>query len=44
MERIGKCEVAPIVDHGLIRAYNIMHVKYGMQLQWGIGGLKRKWK
>jgi hypothetical protein len=44
MERIGKCEMVPIVDLDLGRAYNRMHVKYGMQLKWGIGGLKRKWR
>jgi hypothetical protein len=34
MERIGKCEVVPTVDHDLIRVYNTMPVKYGMQLEW----------
>jgi hypothetical protein len=44
MKRIGKCEVAPTIDYDLIKAYNIMHVKYGMQLEWGIGDLERKWR
>jgi hypothetical protein len=44
MMTIGKYEVALIIDYNLIRAYKIMHVKYGLQLEWGIGGLKRKWR
>jgi hypothetical protein len=33
MKRIGKYEVALTIDYDLIKAYNIMHVKYGMQLE-----------
>ncbi len=43
MKRMGNCEVAHTIEYNLIRAYNTIHVKYGMQLKWGIGGLKRKW-
>lgn len=41
MKRIGKYEVALTIDYDLIKAYNIMHVKYGMQLEWGIVAWKR---
>jgi hypothetical protein len=42
--RIRMCEVGPNVDQNVIRAYNIMHARYRMQVDWGVGGLKRKWK
>jgi len=32
------------VDHDIINAYNNIHVRYIMQMAWGIGELKRKWK
>jgi hypothetical protein len=32
------------VDYDVIKAYNKMHVTYGVQVEWRIGGLKRKWK
>jgi hypothetical protein len=44
MKRIGRCEVGPNVDQDSIRTYNKMHVGYRIQMEWGIGGLKRKWK
>ncbi len=46
MKRIGKFEVGPNVDQDSIKTYNKMHVGYRMQMEWGIGGLKRKrkWK
>jgi hypothetical protein len=28
----------------VIQAYNKTHVGYQMQVEWGIGGLKRKWR
>ncbi len=34
--RIGMCdEVGLNVDQNVIRAYNIMHVRYRMQVEWG---------
>jgi hypothetical protein len=44
MKRIGRCEIGPNVDQDVIRAYNKMHVGYKVQMEWGIGGLKRKRK
>jgi hypothetical protein len=44
MKRIGRCEVSPNVDQYGIRTYNQMHVGYRMSMEWGIGGLKRKWR
>jgi len=42
--RIGMCEVGLNNDQNVIRAYNIMHVGHKMQVEWGVGSLKRKWK
>jgi hypothetical protein len=28
----------------VVHAYHKMHVGYEVQMEWGIGGLKRKWK
>ncbi len=39
MRRIGRHEIGPNED--VIRAYNKMH---RMRVEWGIGGLKRKWR
>jgi hypothetical protein len=44
MWRIGRCEIGFNVDQNVIKAYNKMHVGYKMQVEWGIHGLKRKWK
>jgi hypothetical protein len=44
MKRIRRCEIGLNVDQDVIRAYNKMHVGYKVQMEWGIGGLKRKWK
>jgi hypothetical protein len=46
MKRIGRCEVGFNADQNFIKTYNKMHVGYRMQMQWGIGGSKRKrkWK
>jgi len=32
------------VDHNVVQTYNIMRVRFRVQVEWGIGGLKRKWK
>ncbi len=44
MRRIGRCEVGPNVDQDVIKAYNKIHVKYGVRMERGISGLKRKWR
>ncbi len=44
MRRIGRREVAPNSDLDVIQSYNKMHVGYQMQVEWGIGCLKRKWR
>jgi 3-methyladenine DNA glycosylase/8-oxoguanine DNA glycosylase len=44
MRRLGRWEVGPNVDENVIKAYNKMHVGYKVQVEWEIGGLKRKWK
>jgi hypothetical protein len=43
MRRIGKLEIGPNVDQDAIKTYNKMHVGYKVQVEWGIGELKRKW-
>jgi hypothetical protein len=44
MKRIGRCEISPNVNQDAIRTYNKMHVGYKVRMEWGIGGLKRKWR
>ncbi len=44
MRRIGRQEIVPNVDMDIVHAYNKMHVGYLVHVEWGIGGLKRKWR
>jgi hypothetical protein len=44
MRKIRKRRIAPNVDMDAMHAYNKMHVGYRVQVEWGIGRLKRKWK
>ncbi len=44
MKRIRRCEIGPNVDQDVIRTYNKMNVGYKVQMEWGIGGLKKKRK
>jgi len=44
MFRIGQWELPLNVDHNVVQAYNKIHVRFRVQVEWGIGGLKRKWK
>jgi hypothetical protein len=44
MRRIGQWELAPNADHAAMRTYNKIHVNFKVQMEWGIGGLKKKWK
>ncbi len=34
----------PNVDHVKMQAYNKMHASFRVQVEWGISGLKRKWR
>jgi hypothetical protein len=34
----------PNVDHAKVRVYDKMHASFKVQVEWGIGGLKKKWK
>jgi hypothetical protein len=44
MRRIGRCEIDPNVDQDAIKTYNKMYVGYRVRVEWGIGGLKRRWR
>ncbi len=44
MWRIGRQEIILNANMDAVHAYNKMHVGYMVQVEWGIGGLKRKWK
>jgi hypothetical protein len=44
MQRIGKWEITLNIDMDAMHAYTKMHVDYRVHVEWGIGGLKRKWK
>jgi hypothetical protein len=41
---IRQQELMPNVDHAKMRAYNKMHASFRVQVEWGISGLKRKWR
>lgn len=44
MRRIGQVEVPVGADLAAINAYNKMHSSCRIIVEWGIGGLKRKWR
>ena len=44
MRRLGERQIPPGQDLEVIDAYNKMHAGYRIAVEWGIGGLKRKWK
>jgi hypothetical protein len=44
MQRIRQQEFAPNVNQDAVRAYNKMHARFKVQMEWGIGGVKKKWK
>jgi len=44
MRRIRRSEIGPNVDQHVIRTYNKIHGRYGVRVEWGISGLKRKWR
>jgi len=44
MQKIGWHELVLDDDHVVMRAYNKTHVGFKVQVERGIGGLKRKWR
>ncbi len=34
----------PNANHATMQPYNKMHASFRVQVKWGIGGLKRKWR
>jgi hypothetical protein len=44
MQRIERWELALHVNHAIMWAYNKMHAGFRVQMDWSIGGLKRKWR
>jgi hypothetical protein len=44
MRRLGRTELHENVDSPAIDAYNKMHAGFRIKVEWGIGGLKRKWR
>jgi hypothetical protein len=44
MFQLGKLKLAHGHDQNVINAYNKMHVGYRVKVEWGIGGLKQKWR
>jgi hypothetical protein len=44
MQRIGQRELMLDDDHVEVWTYNKMHASFKVQVEWGIGGLKRKWR
>jgi len=44
MHRIEQWELTPNANHVAMRAYNKMDASFRVQMEWGIGELKRKWK
>jgi hypothetical protein len=44
MRRVGRREIPEGSDMEAVDLYNKMHAGHRVQVEWGIGGLKRKWK
>ncbi len=44
MWRIGRQELMPNANHVIMQTYNKMHANFKVQVEWGMGGLKRKWR
>jgi hypothetical protein len=44
MQRTGRRGITPNGNMYIVHAYNKMHVGYKVHVEWGIGGLKRKWR
>ena len=44
MRRIQGHKIGKEISQEVIDAWNKMHVGYCIQVEWGIGGLKQKWR
>jgi hypothetical protein len=44
MRRIGQQEFVVDANHDVVQTYNKMHVGFKVQMEWGISGVKRKWR
>lgn len=44
MRRIGRREVPDEENLEVVDAFNAMHAGFRVRVEWGIGGLKRKWR
>lgn len=44
MRRVGRREFPENGNVDVINAFNAMHAGYRVRVEWGIGGLKNKWK
>lgn len=44
MRRFGRTEDTQGLTAATVRAWNKMHAGYRIKVEWGIGGLKRKWR
>ena len=44
LRRLRRQEQNLLADNDVINAYDNMHVGFRVQVEWGMGGLKRKWK
>jgi hypothetical protein len=44
MRRMGRQKLPSNVNHGIVDVYNKMHVGFRVQMEWGISGLKQKWR
>jgi len=40
MKRMEMQELPSNADHGVVHAYNKMHARFRVQVEWGIGELK----
>jgi hypothetical protein len=44
MQKIGQQKFAPNDNRDEVRAYNKVNVGFKTYVEWGIGGVKRKWR
>jgi hypothetical protein len=44
MRRVGTRELSEDGDAAFVKAYNKMHAGNRVRVEWGIGGLKQKWR
>jgi hypothetical protein len=44
MRKTRQQEFALDANHDVVQTYNKMHVGFKVQMEWGISGVKRKWR